>query len=62
MPFVIEITLIAYRNVSSFALVGWFFLNVVEHILQGSHTSLKVLEFFSSIFKALKVLENGVGA
>ena len=29
---------------------------------QGSHTSLKVLEFFSSIFNALKVLENRVGA
>jgi len=27
-------------------------------LLQGSHTSLKVLEFFSPKFKALKVLEN----
>ena len=31
-------------------------------ILQGSHASLKVLEFFSSKFKALKVLENRTGA
>ena len=30
--------------------------------LQGSHASLKVLEFFSPKFKALKVLENSTGA
>ena len=30
--------------------------------VQGSHTSLKVLEFFSPKFKALKVLENRTGA
>jgi len=38
---------------------------VVGAFEQGSHTSLKVLKvlkFFPSIFKALKVLENGVGA
>ena len=31
-------------------------------VIQGSHASLKVLEFFSSKFKALKVLENRAGA
>jgi len=30
--------------------------------VQGSHASLKVLEFFSPKFKALKVLENRTGA
>jgi len=30
--------------------------------MQGSHASLKVLEFFSAKFKALKVLENRTGA
>ena len=31
------------------------------HIIQGFHTSLKVLQFFSAKFKALKVLENRTG-
>jgi len=32
-----------------------------DHDWQHSHTSLKVLEFFWSVFKALKILENRVG-
>ena len=39
---------------------GW--VTVLAGKLQGSHTSLKVLDFFPSILKALKVLENRVGA
>ena len=31
-------------------------------LIQDSHASLKVLEFFSPKFKALKVLENRTGA
>ena len=33
-----------------------------EAEMPGSHASLKVLELFSSKFKALKVLENKTGA
>jgi len=35
---------------------------VNSHDDQGSHISLKVLEFFFAKFKALKVLENRTGA
>ena len=37
-------------------------LHLSRSNLQGSHASLKVLEYFSSKLKALKVLENRTGA
>jgi len=35
---------------------------LLQHCIYGSHASLKVLGFFPSICKALKVLKNRVGA